>query len=189
MELNINYQSLVISHQPNKGFTLIETLVVIGTLSLLLLIGSNIFLSSITSGSKTEALKEVRQNGEYAAKIIEETIKNSQKLVSCDDESSPPSIIVTGADGKEIKFTSITEDSIIRIASVSGTKNYYLTSNKVTVASFQLDCGVLTSGSPPTVIINFTLSQGLLSGPQEKRASMSFSSTVTMRVPREVRVD
>lgn len=189
---------LKVSYQLKRGFTLIETLVVIGTLSLLLLIGSNFFLSSITTGSKTEALKEVRQNGEYASKILEETIKNSGRLVECIEGTytaggpfNPPSISMEGINKSIIKFTLLNEDNEIRIASISGTKNYYLTSNKVTVVSFQLDCGNLdlTSGSPPTISINFALSQGLLSGRKEKEASMSFSSTVTMRVPREQRVD
>jgi len=176
-----------------KGFTLIETLVVVVCLILVLVSGSSLFLSSIIGSLKVSALKEVRQNGQYALKTMEDLIKNSQGLVSCSGgvfptDTSPPKIIVKDSGGNQTTLTLIEDGGHYKIASESSGLTYFLTSSKVNIDHFQVDCsdilGSLSEGVPPTVSLNFTLSQGNLeTDPKYRTAQMTFNSTVTLRIP------
>lgn len=156
----------------NDGFTIMEMLVVVGVLGLISVIGSNFFFSSLFGTSKSETLKEVKQNGEYSLKVMEETIKNAYGFVSCDNQS----ITVKNKDNQRNTFRFESVSSIGRIASDSS----YLTSEKVTVTNFLIDCEP-TPGIPPKIVISFTVSQTEQSSRPEKKATFDFNTTVTMR--------
>lgn len=151
------------------GFSLIEMLIVISVLGLFSLIGSNLLFGTLFGSSKSEVLKEVRQNGEYALRVMEETIKTSVGLISC----SPSSVVVKGKNNLRTNF-SLKEG---RIASNSS----YLTNNKVKIENFEFDCSEVKPGLPPKIGISFVVSQAQKTNRPEKKARMSFSSWVTMR--------
>lgn len=156
------------------GFTLIEILIVITALALLTVIGSNLFFGSLLGSSKSEILREVRQNGEYALKVMEETIKNAARLEFCDSTT----ITVKDQNNQNITFKVLSdEDNIPRIASNSS----YLTNNKVKVTNFTLGCANSPPGLPPKIEVNFIVEQKEATDRPEKKASMQFSTTVTMR--------
>jgi prepilin-type N-terminal cleavage/methylation domain-containing protein len=182
----------------NLGFTLIEMLVVISSLALLILAGSNLFFASLFGSGKTEAIKEVRQNGEYALKVIEETIKNSYGVRTCvpgNQEGDkpplvdPPKIVVKDKTNNEItfqalRFTLDDGSEIYRIASISSlspNSPYYLTSNKVKVGNFKVDCADVQENLPSKISFGFKLVIGKADYTPERKASINFSATVTSR--------
>lgn len=183
----------------NCGFTLIETLVVIVSLILIMVSGSSLFFSSVISSTKVAALREVRQNGQYALKTMEELIKNSQGLVDCNNgtftlsnppvpPNVPPNITVKDASNNQISFTVIKDGNFYKIASVSGGLTYFLTSNKVKVDTFEIECGDAMNppppGKPPIISLKFGLSQGnLTTDPKYRIAQMTFDSNFTIRIP------
>lgn len=175
----------------NYGFTLIETLVVIVSLILIMISGTSLFFSSVISSIKVAALREVRQNGQYALKTMEELIKNSQGLVSCTSGVYPsafPEIVVKDISGNQITFKVMEESSHYKIASQSGGQTYYLTSDKVNVDSFEIACGDtmnnILEGKSPVVSLKFGLSQGdLATDPKYRQAQMTFDSNFTIRAP------
>ena len=180
----------------NFGFTLIETLAVITSLILIMVSGSSLFFSSILGSAKVAALKEVRQNGQYALKIMEEMIKNSQGLVSCESGtfslSNPetfPEVTVRDMDNNQTSFlVDNSDENHYKIASKSGSFTYYLTSNKVNVETFQIECGdafnEISEGEPSPVLLKFKLSVGdVLNEPKFRTAQMTFDSNVTIRLP------
>lgn len=166
------------------GFTLIEMLVVVSSLALLTVVGSNLFFGSLFGSKKTESIKEVRQNGEYALKVIEETIKNSYGLQNCDDLNEQ--VVIKDKDNQLITFKSILDtNNVSRIASVSGDlitgTTYYLTNDKIRVENFQIDCDFVSEYLPSTVTINFDVVGGNASDPPEKKASLHFTTSVSPR--------
>jgi len=153
------------------GFSLIEMLIVISSLGLFVLIGSNLLFGTFSGGGKSEVSKEVRQNGEYALKTIEESIKNAYSLESCDSEE----VIIKDQNNQNITF-KVLEDHIASNSS-------YLTSNKVKVEDFSFDCGELKIGLPPTIGINFKIVQVEETDQPQRKSQMSFKITVVMRNP------
>jgi len=155
------------------GFTLIEMLIVITSLVLLLIAGSNLLFGSLLGSSKSEVQKEVRQNGEYALKVMEETIKNAVKLEFCDLTT----VTVKNQNNQDITFKVLNDGSNIpRVASNSS----YLTSNKVKVKNLSFTCEE-NPGLPPKIKISFTVEQVQTTDRPEKKASMQFSTVVSMR--------
>ena len=155
-----------------KGFTLVEIVIVVSLLALISVIGGNFFFSALFGSSKAEALKEVKQNGEFALKVMEESIKNAYGFVSCD----PNSIVVKNKDNQNNNYHFEIVDNIGRIASDSS----HLTSERVNVTNFSINC-ITSSGVPPKVIISYTVSQSDLNVRVEKKATYDFKTTVTMR--------
>lgn len=183
----------------NLGFTLIEMLVVISSLALLILAGSNLFFASLFGSSKSEAIKEVRQNGEYALKVMEETIKNSYGVDLCQSGQvdvpnniinipEEPEVIVKDKENNKITFKVLLDDEsesyrVASMSSVPPTTTYYLTSNKVEVKKFNVTCHDqgFTQNLPTQISFNFELSIGKADYTPERRATMTFSATVTSR--------
>ena len=159
-----------------NGFSLIEMLIVISSLGLFVLIGSNLLFGTFSGGGKSEVSKEVRQNGEYALKTMEESIKNAVSLESCDSNQ----VVVKAQDNQNTTYKVLEdEENISHIASNSS----YLTSNKVKVEDFSFDCGELKIGLPPTIGINFKIVQAEETDQPQRKSQMSFKITVVMRNP------
>ena len=60
-----------------KGFTIIEIVVVVGILGVIAVIGTNMFFTVIRGSNKSKNLTTVKQNGEYALSVMERMIRNS----------------------------------------------------------------------------------------------------------------
>lgn len=157
-----------------KGFTLIEMLTLVTVLGLIMVAGSGLLFGGLAGTSKAQIQKEVRQNGEYALKIIEETIKNAVKFEICDSSY----VTVKDRYFKDITFkVLVDENGISRIASNSS----FLTSEKVKVKNFNINCNEIKPGLPSKIGINFTLQQSQDTLLPQNRASIDFSTVVTMR--------
>lgn len=131
------------------------------------------FLSmTLFSSSKTIAIKEVRQNGNYAMSVIERFVLSAKSVSECTAQS----IKITTLDN-EITTISC---SAGKIASGSA----YLTNNKVTVSNCVFSC-TLTQGSPNMVGVGFTVSIGGASSPTHEKSSMSFQNSFIVRNQRD----
>lgn len=163
------------------GFTLVEMLVVVSSLALLTLVGSNLFFASLFGSGKSEIIKEVRQNGEYALKMMEETIKNSYGISNCTE--NPATIEVKDKNNNRITYKF--DSSVSRVASISSVSPlspYYLTSGKVKVENFTVDCPAdFNENLPSKISFSFKVTVGETGFTPERRASMTFSATVTSR--------
>jgi len=144
-----------------RGFTLIEVLVIIFLLGIVLSLGGNLFFSILRGGSKAEAVKEIKQNGDYAISVMERMIRNAREA-SCSDGS----VTITSFDGQQTIF-SCKEN---RIASNSA----YLTSGDVKADSCEFTC----SGTTPEVVtVSFILSPSQTGA----TSSQKFQTKVSLR--------
>jgi len=167
------------------GFTLIEALIAISMLGIAGLVASSLLLTSLTSSSKVEVSKEVRQNGDYALSVMEGLILSSQS-VDCRDEGGSPSnkqIWVTDIEGNTAKF--LCDDEMTNKISSSSPAFVFpvdLTGSNVFVSGCNFTCEQAT-GLPTKVDLEFTVSQkgsGSSQRPNEK-SSHQFKSEVLLK--------
>lgn len=153
-----------------QGFTLVEMLVVVGLMILVGGMAVGLFFQTLKGASKTEILKEVKQNGDYALGVMERMIRNAQEIQTC----SAAAIKIKNPDGNTTEFSL--SGSGNQIASNSGK----LTGSNVAASGLSFICN--STVTPPVVEISFTISQtGSPTRPEEEKAQVSFKTTVSLR--------
>jgi prepilin-type N-terminal cleavage/methylation domain-containing protein len=182
-----------------RGFTLLETLVAISAIASVGVLIAQVFFTTTRSNTKTELMKEVKQNGDYAMELMTRMIRNSIAVnSSCSTTGTPLDMLeIKNADGNMTQFgcfldSSVTP-SITRIASVSATTNKRdaLSSTGVSlggtscidvasIPTLQFTCTSFID-QPPRIQIRFSLSQRGTPADQFEKASISFQSTVSPR--------
>lgn len=173
----------------NYGFTLIELIISIAIIAILGGVISQVFFQTTRSNAKSEILKEVKQNGDYALNVMQRMIRNSTEITSsCSDAGvSGTSLTITNPDLGTTTFQCLSSGSIQRIASVSGGRIDYLTDSNVTLGGITCNTStfetVCTSvrGIPNNVNISFTLSQIGTSAVITNPVSENFNAFVTLR--------
>ena len=161
-----------------KGFTLVELLVAIGILGVVGGIATIILFTTLRSASKSDIMREVKQNGDYAISVMERMIRNATGVEStC--LGSGTSLTINNPDGRTTTF-SLGGTSNIQIASVSALGTGFLTNEKVAATGLNFTCS-RTPGKPDVVSINFTLSQPGTPTRPEERALINFQTTVSLR--------
>lgn len=168
--------------KPQKGFTLIELMVVVVILAIVAILVVNLFFSTLKGATKTTVLNEVKQNGDYAISTMERLVRNAQTITSSCDGSSSTAVKILSQDNQETTFDC--SGGMQQIASTSSLGTVYLTNDKVRLVSET--CSFICqkpSLGPQILKIGFSLSQaGQESGlrPEEK-AQINFKTTVSLR--------
>lgn len=159
--------------QSRLGFTLIEIVVATGILSTVGLIAATIFFSSLKGGTKTEILKEVKQNGDFAISLMSMMIRNAREVSVC-DETSNPQIEIVNPDWQTTRF--LCDYTSGKIASNSA----YLTSENLAVSDCSFTCWPQSKGQKK-IQIAFTLAQRGSPLRVEEKAQATFETTVYTR--------
>ncbi len=150
------------------GFTLIEVLIFISVLVVILSICFSFLLITFSGSSKTDALKEVKQNGNFALSSMEKFALSAER-VAC----LPNSLTVTMLDGTSTVFSC----DGVRISSNSS----FLTDDNVTVSNCVFIC-TTTPGTPAMVEIGYTVeTAGIGSKRVSEKASLDFATKVIVR--------
>lgn len=160
----------------NKGFTLIELMVVVILAAILVVTAVSLFFTVITGNEKTAAALSVKQNGDYAISQMSRLIRNSRSA-TC--SSNPSALTLVGNDGGTTILSAVQYNPVTyQIASNSG----FLTDSSVSVASsglITLTCVNLTDGTPSYVTVSFTLEKGAVG--DRDYVSVPFSTSVGLR--------
>ena len=144
-------RKIFLSKKQNKyGFTLIELLVSVAILGLVVLVSTNLFLTSLAGRRKTRSLAAIKQSGNYVLSVMSLIIRNSQQ-VNCPSGSR---IDIVDQEGTSATFECGS-------ASCPNGIEY----NGSCLISENLDSGSCTficdnSQIPPVVTISFALSRG-----------------------------
>lgn len=170
----------------NSGFTLIELLIAVTLLGIIASISTQAFILGFRSQGKSEALKEVKQNGDYALSIMESMIRNATDISS----AVSTKLTITNRDGYTTTFDC---SDGIKIASISGISQLTpaptptgipLTTDKVIVSSCNFR---VVSPDPPIypkyVYIAYTLTRGGggITPTPGAFTSLDYQSTVSLR--------
>ncbi|MBL7158915.1 type II secretion system protein [Candidatus Microgenomates bacterium] len=169
----------IIKTKTRLGFTLIEILVVTGILATVGLIASSIFFSTLKGAAKTEILKEVKQNGDFAISTMGGMIRNAREISVCSGSSESSIQIVNPDNGTtnflcDLGFEQIASNSSLLIS------DKFLTSDKLAISDCSFTC-ISQSKGQKQVNIQFTLSQKGSPARPEDKASLTFETTVYTR--------
>lgn len=183
-----------------KGFTLVELLAV---MLILVSVGGMvtvILISTLRNGSKSNSINDVRQNGQFVMSQMSKMITYSSEFCGLSTDGTGSS---DDCDLKSQSNTFTTDCTVspspsynyIKIRSFDGGQTVFSCSGNtiasngasmVNVGSFvtsacSFTCSQLSSTSPPTININFTLSKvnsGLF---VENQAIIPFETSLTIR--------
>ena len=164
------------------GFTLMEMLVAVVIFGMLGIIATQSLFSLFRGAAKTEAIKEVKQNGDYALSVLEISIHNAVGVVV---ENQGRNLVLTNPDGDSRTFRCRAEGSLNRIQEGENpTDPNYLTSEAVSIVDCQ-NIFVLSDPNPgyepKTVFISFTLRQADSTARATETATENFQLQITMR--------
>lgn len=186
------------NQKSQEGYTLVELLAVMAIVVVVGVIVAGILISSLRGGNKSNVLDNVRQNGNDAIAQVAKMITYSQNFngVSTDGVSYktnctqeiPPSpsptpapivyqyIKITSFDGGQTVFSCNGSMLASNGASLIDTSTVSVVPN-----SCYFTCRQTNFGQAPTIGINLTLSDNNSSNFAEKKASVSFQTSVTVR--------
>lgn len=132
-----------------RGYSLIEMLVVIVLLVMLAIVGTSLFVNTLTGSNKTTIALQLKQQGEYAMSQMISMIRNSVRIESCGGGT----ITIRNPDDKTTQF--FLENT--KIASNTGN---YLTGNELRVTSGPVFTCTQENGVYTFANITFTLKRG-----------------------------
>lgn len=177
----------------NQAFTLIEILVTLILFATISIVASQSLFSLLRGSAKTERIKEIRQNGNYAMSVMETKIRNGR--INTDDQPCTAlpnpyqgtSLIIDNRDDTNTNttFSCVPEGSINRIRMVIGVDTNYLTNNLVAIptcnfSDFYFKCTQAEAGNQ-VVDIYFKLQDAVTSGSSKEGATQTFSTQVKLR--------
>lgn len=171
----------------HSGFTLLEMIVSMAIIALVSVVLSQVFIATIRTNTKTELLKDMKQNGELALETMTRMIQNAKSVACVLDES----VTIVNSDTGQTTFTCVLDGTTTRLASVSAEGTQYLTSSNASLGgsscagstlAFSCTGGI---GVPATVTITFQLSQTGAGIAAFEQASESFQTSVgTRNIPK-----
>lgn len=188
----IIHYSLFINRE-SKGFTLVELLAVIMILSVVGGVIGAILISTLVGTNKTNSLDNVRQNGNYALLQVSKSIEFSRNFYGV---SSDGANYVTNCTDPDISPTPTpTQYSSIKIMSdngqivtfscggstISSNSASLIDINTVKTSACFFTCNQENIVQPPTVGINFVLTTARAGNFVENKATIPFSTSVTLR--------
>jgi len=185
--VNIKYQISNIKY--SNGYTLIELLAVMFVMVTVGLIVATILVSALRGTNKTNTIDTIRKNGNYTILQVSKMLEFAQSFggvstngttytTDCSIPSTRYSYIkIISFDNMETIFScnmssspatiSSGSASLINTSEVLLTQCYFTCSRNITV--------------PPTIGINFILSQKNANAPFEKRETINFQTSVILR--------
>lgn len=169
-----------------SGFTMIELLVVVSLSVMLMLATSTLFLTFLLGRTKVTAIKQVKDEGQYAMSRMEflirnatEVLPNSQYPGGC--QLGMESLSIRSVDnGLTTLFAEVDSDGRTKIASNSGV---YLTSGEVELVDGpRFDCSQPDDATTQHVVVTFTLRRGdAAQDDVRETAESEFKTAVTVR--------
>jgi prepilin-type N-terminal cleavage/methylation domain-containing protein len=172
-------KQLVINNQ--KGFTLLEILVVIAIITVVGTMSTQIFLGLIRSSNKTNIQNEVRQNGSFVVDRMERDIRGSTGATL----TGSTQLNLTQPDGTAVTYlctvgTSSSNGGITRDDSVTSSGQQLLNVTSATTGVKVSACTFALQGASPVLVqIDFTLTQAYNS---PVRTDLTVTQPFTTRV-------
>lgn len=173
----------------SAGFSLLEFLLAMGVFSFISLVIAQVFISTLRSNTKTEIIKEVKQNGEFALETMTRLLQSATSIDSACTAggTGAKSIRFINPDRSMTTLNCALDGSVTRIASRSGGMVDYLTSQNTSLGGTSCAESSLSFrctdpvGAVPVIRISFQLAQRGTPIDQFETASVSFQTTVTTR--------
>lgn len=171
------------THRIQAGFTLMELIVSLGIIGFLVLVLVQTFISTVRANTKTEALREIKQNGDYAIVTMTRMIQSAASITT--PAGTHTSLSIVNNDGTATTFDAVSDGTVCRIRRTTAGTPQYLTSGNVHVDSpgCQINFTVMNlyGTTPANVKFVFTLTQKPTAVSNIDKASMQFQSSTQLR--------
>lgn len=178
-----------------SGFTLIEIIIALVIVSTLATVASTSLFTLLRGASKTEILKEVKQNGDYALSVMDVKVRNARQILPtypCDG-TPQPGVEIQNPDLSTTRFSCAVDGSLQRLQEQdsSPVQSNYLTSSQVTIPRQSSTCEAANvafrcstsavDGKSKTVTIIYNLMQGATNVPITEQATQKFTVQISVR--------
>ncbi|MFH1826957.1 MAG: hypothetical protein ABH812_00790 [bacterium] len=178
------------------GFTLMETVIVLGLISLILPIIFAIVFSITRQQAKVYVLSTIKREGDNALSIMENTIRNKAIAIYTNEDLSTP--VCTSKDnnhessdgtdfylsdnsGEWFKFSQ-SSNQIASSSSIVNAEVDLTSSSNTRITSFNINCQYISDFSKPVVGISFTIEQKQTQYlKREEIASLNYSTKIKLR--------
>ncbi len=169
----------------SEGVTLIELLIVMAVVGVMGAMLVTVFFNLLRGSSKTSAVSEVRQEGDYVLTSMTNSMRYGKRAVlstgACSTPArSGPAITITTVDDASVTFTCppTSSGTLTKNDGTGSVQLFNVSESLVTACTFT--CLQENLATLPTVGIQFTLSKRNASK-SEDTASIPFSTAVTLR--------
>lgn len=187
--MKFKIQSLM--SKSNRGYSLIELLIVMVVLVTVGFIVATILVSSLRGTNKAITTETIRRNGNYTILQVSKMIEFAQNFIGvsndnlnfssvCPTASPTPRynyIKIKSFDNADTTFSCFLNAN----APIASNSASLVNPNEVAVTSCYFTCDRSNISQPPVIGISFTLSQKEVSSFFEKRATIPFETSVSMR--------
>jgi prepilin-type N-terminal cleavage/methylation domain-containing protein len=169
-----------------QGFTLLETLITVAVIALMSSLIVQVFFTTTHTNTKTEVLKEVKQNGDFALDVMTRMIRNASSVSSDCTGATAETLDITNPDGGSTSFGCTYDgvNKVTRIASTSASTNY-LTNTDISLGGTACPGSLKFTCTPSyfndKIKIEFTLIQRGNPTSQFELAQMPFEVTISTR--------
>ncbi len=124
------------------GFTLIEAIIAISIIGVIGLVLSDLLSKGFKGSNKTQIIGNVKQNGQVAMNLMDQTIRKAEVVICPLPPDPPPApppppspiIVVQDKNGNYTRYVIKAEDTMVPLAS---RQNGYITSDDPTKATLQ----------------------------------------------------
>ncbi len=172
-----------------RGFTIIEVLVTIVIVAMLGIVIVQSFITTITTSTKTELIKDVKQSGDYVLEMISRRVRNADTL----DCTTANEIRTVNQDNSQSRFYSILNSGVCRIAEeytdpVGAVTTNYLSADNLTAGDvsgcstyLSVSCTMIASQYAKAAV-SFSLQQKPAAGLKlYEQAAQKFETTISLR--------
>ncbi|HUD18863.1 MAG TPA: prepilin-type N-terminal cleavage/methylation domain-containing protein [Patescibacteria group bacterium] len=174
-----------------EGYTLLEILVAMTIIASVGILITQVFFTTTRSNTKSELLKDVKQNGDFAVESMTRMIRNSLGVESdCSPAGTTLNYVqIKNADEVDTTFGCVADSGVTRIASTSAASGAsdFLTSSNVSLGGTTCNDSTLVffctsyTDEPSKISIQFQLSQAGVPSGQFQNADTNFETIVSPR--------
>lgn len=188
---------------PSKGFTLVEALLSITILGVMGIIMANLLSQSFQLNSKSQLISKIKQNGQNALSIIDESVRNADSIVcpTPTQTTSNNAILVTAKNGTYTRFNLHLQQTNVNgyigkevfgnyaeycdyaKVPIITSQEIVLTDNSDLLYSVSIKSGTFTSNAVNNVTINFDLGSAVNAprGVSNQSSNVHFQTTLNVR--------
>lgn len=166
---------MTVINKKNKGFSVIELLVVITVFAVVGVLASRSIFLTLRSSKKSDSLVRVRENVNYALSTIERQIRNSGSITSTCTGAASASISYVSIEGIASTFTCVTPGATGYISSGSAR----LTSSDISITSCSFSCTQANINNPPVIQVTIAAEDAISTSIE--KASITTDTEIIVR--------